>query len=91
MSTTTSTTTDDAEAPAQEWLATLTRGRIYILPHLTFESGVEVRIDDATKNYLEKNAFDIVSVEGEAEFQERQKFTFAVAPPKKAEVPARRR
>lgn len=68
------------ETGAKKILATLTRGRVYMLLNAgnerIFEYGVPQEVTADTRDYLQASALDIVSVEGEAEHQPRQKFKF---------------
>jgi hypothetical protein len=82
--------TTETETGAKKILATLTRGRVYMLMNggdgLIFENGKPREVTADQRDYLRDNALDIVSVEGEAEYQPRQKFKFTEV--LEAEVPA---
>jgi hypothetical protein len=67
-----------ASGPVQH-TATLVRGRVYFLGKKEFEVGKPVVVTEQEKAYLEANAFDLVSVEGEGEHQARAKFEFATS------------
>lgn len=84
-------TTQPAETTGQTY-ATLVRGRIYFLKDKEFLNGVAVAVTAEERQWLEDNAIDLVSVEGEAEYQERSKFSFsASAAPVAERTPARNR
>ena len=70
---------------AKQYKATLVRGGIYVLGDRAFSRGVGQIIDQATKETLERDAVDAVTVglAGDEDGQSnelRQKFTFEAVP-----------
>lgn len=78
---------DKTEATEKPWIATLTRGRSYVLGTtnpIHFIRGEDKPVDDATKQRLEKKAVQLVKTgvqdeDGDEEYEPRCKFVFRKA------------
>lgn len=75
-----STAQSSAPEKSTAMYATLVRGRVYYLKNREFLNGVSELVTPEEHAWLEENAFDLVSVEGEGEHQVRPKFKFSGSP-----------
>ena len=63
------------KTPATRY-ALLIRGRYYFYKDQEFEAGKFIPVTPEVEAYLDDNAYDVITLEGEREVQHRKKFKF---------------